>query len=85
MSAKSKAAAAEAKKPLTLNSENVPLSYRIKKDLQRNGLIYAMLIPVLVYYAVYNGFYLIPEAIICIVLAMIPQIRRLAKQLALSK
>ena len=40
---------------------------------------------VLVYSAVYNGFYLIPEAIICIVLAMIPQIRRLAKQLALSK
>ena len=54
MSAKSKAAAAEAKKPLTLNSENVPLSYRIKKDLQRNGLIYAMLIPVLVYYAVFK-------------------------------
>ena len=40
---------------------------------------------VLVYSAVYNGFYLIPEAIICIVLAMVPQIRRLAKQLALSK
>ena len=54
MSAKSKAAAAEAKKPLTLNSEHVPLSYRIKKDLQRNGLIYAMLIPVLVYYAVFK-------------------------------
>ena len=40
---------------------------------------------VLVYSAVYNGFYLIPEAIICIVLAKVPQIRRLAKQLALSK
>ena len=40
---------------------------------------------VLVYSAVYNGFYLIPESIICIVLAMVPQIRRLAKQLALSK
>ena len=40
---------------------------------------------VLVYSAVYNGFSLIPEAIICIVLAMVPQIRRLAKQLALSK
>ena len=40
---------------------------------------------VLVYSAVYNGFYLIPEAIICIVLAMIPQIRQLAKRLALSK
>lgn len=40
---------------------------------------------VLVYSAVYNGFYLIPEAIICIVLAMIPQIRRLARQLALAE
>ena len=40
---------------------------------------------VLVYSAVYNGLYLIPEAAICIVLAMIPQIRRLAKTLALSK
>ena len=40
---------------------------------------------VLVYSAVYNGFYLIPEACICIVLAMIPQIRQLAKRLALSK
>lgn len=40
---------------------------------------------VLVYSIVYNGFYLIPEAIICIVLGMIPQIRKLAKQLALSK
>ena len=40
---------------------------------------------VLVYSAVYNGFYLIPESIICIVLAMVPQIRWLAKQLALSK
>ena len=50
MSTKSKAAAAEEKKPITLSSEHVPLSYRIKKDLQRNGMIYAMLIPVLVYY-----------------------------------
>ena len=40
---------------------------------------------VLVYSAVYNGLYLIPEAAICIVLAMIPQIRQLAKRLALSK
>ena len=40
---------------------------------------------VLVYSIVYNGFYLIPEAIICIVLAMIPQVRKLAKQLALNK
>lgn len=40
---------------------------------------------VLVYSIVYNGFYLIPEAIICIVLGMIPQVRKLAKQLALNK
>ena len=39
---------------------------------------------VLVYAAVYNGLYLVPEAIICIVLAMIPQIRQLAKRLALQ-
>ena len=39
---------------------------------------------VLVYSAVYNGLYLIPEAIICIVIASIPQIRKLAKQLALQ-
>ena len=39
---------------------------------------------VLVYSAVYNGLYLVPEAIICIVLAMIPQIRQLAKRLALQ-
>ena len=39
---------------------------------------------VLVYSAVYNGFYLIPEAIICIVIACIPQVRRVAKQLALQ-
>ncbi len=40
---------------------------------------------VLVYSAVYNGTYLIPESIICIVIAMIPQIRRLARQLSLNK
>ena len=39
---------------------------------------------VFVYSAVYNGFYLIPEAVICIVIALIPQIRKLAKQMALS-
>ena len=39
---------------------------------------------VLIYSAVYNGLYLVPEAIICIVLAMIPQIRQLAKRLALQ-
>lgn len=36
---------------------------------------------VFVYSAVYNGTYLIPEALICMVIAMIPQIRRLSKQL----
>ncbi len=40
---------------------------------------------VMVYSAVYNGLYLIPEAAICIVLAMIPQIQRLARMLSLSK
>ena len=39
---------------------------------------------VMVYSAVYNGLYLIPEAAICIILAMIPQIRRLARTLSLS-
>ena len=37
-----------------------------------------------VYSIVYNGLYLVPEAIICIVLALIPQIRQLAKRLALQ-
>ncbi|MBQ4264726.1 MAG: energy-coupled thiamine transporter ThiT [Clostridia bacterium] len=40
---------------------------------------------VLIYSAVYNGSYLIPETVICIVIAMIPQIRKLARQLALTK
>ena len=39
---------------------------------------------VLVYAAVYNGLYLVPEAIICIALAMVPQIRQLAKRLSLQ-
>ena len=39
---------------------------------------------VVIYSMVYNGLYLVPEAIICIVLAMIPQIRQLAKRLALQ-
>ena len=39
---------------------------------------------VMVYSAVYNGLYLIPEAFICIVLAMIPQIQRLARMLSLK-
>ncbi len=40
---------------------------------------------VLIYSAVYNGTYLIPETIICLVIAMIPQIRTLARQLSLNK
>lgn len=40
---------------------------------------------VILYSISYNGAYLIPEAIICIALAMVPQVRRLARQLALSK
>ena len=39
---------------------------------------------VVIYSMVYNGLYLVPEAIICILLAMIPQIRQLAKRLALQ-
>ncbi len=37
---------------------------------------------VLIYSAVYNGLYLIPEVLICIVLSMVPQIRTLARQLS---
>ena len=40
---------------------------------------------VLLYSAVYNGTYLIPETAICLVIAMIPQIRKLARQLALAQ
>lgn len=40
---------------------------------------------VLVYSAVYNGLYLVPEAAICIILSMIPQIRQLARTLSLKK
>ena len=39
---------------------------------------------VLIYSAVYNGTYLIPEAIICVVVACVPQVRRLARSLSLS-
>lgn len=38
---------------------------------------------VLIYSAVYNGTYLIPETLICLALAMVPQIRKLARQLSL--
>ena len=37
---------------------------------------------VLIYSAVYNGTYLIPETVICLAFAMVPQIRKLARQLA---
>ena len=40
---------------------------------------------VLMYSAVYNGTYLIPETVICLAVVMVPQIRRLAKQLSLTK
>ena len=40
---------------------------------------------VLIYSAVYNGTYLIPETLICRALAMVPQIRSLARQLSFSK
>ncbi len=37
---------------------------------------------VFVYSAVYNGVYLIPEALICLVIASIPQVRNMAKQMS---
>ncbi|MBR5226167.1 MAG: energy-coupled thiamine transporter ThiT [Clostridia bacterium] len=40
---------------------------------------------VLVYSAVYNGTYLIPETAICLALSMVSQIRRLARELSLAK
>ena len=40
---------------------------------------------VLIYSAVYNGTYLIPETAICLAVAMVPQIRRLVRELSLSK
>ncbi|MDO4483189.1 MAG: energy-coupled thiamine transporter ThiT [Clostridia bacterium] len=39
----------------------------------------------LVYSMVYNGLYLIPETIICVIIACFPQIRRAAKRLSLAK
>jgi len=39
---------------------------------------------VFIYSAVYNGTYLIPEAAICALLAMVPQIRKLARQLSMN-
>lgn len=40
---------------------------------------------VLIYSAVYNGTYLIPETVICLAFAMVPQIRKLARQLSFAK
>ena len=40
---------------------------------------------VLLYSAVYNGTYLIPETAICLAIAMVPQIRKLARQLSLTR
>ena len=37
---------------------------------------------VFIYSAVYNGAYLIPETAICLVIAMVPQIRRLVRELS---
>lgn len=49
-----KAAAADKNAPMTLTSSNVTLGFRIKKDLQRNAMIYAMLIPIVLYYAIFK-------------------------------
>jgi len=40
---------------------------------------------VFIYSAIYNGTYLIPETTICLAFAMIPQIRRIARQLTLCR
>ena len=40
---------------------------------------------VLIYSAVYNGTYLIPETAICLAFAMVPQIRKLARELSFAK
>ena len=40
---------------------------------------------VLIYSAVYNGTYLIPETAICLALAMVPQIQKLARQLSFTR
>ena len=40
---------------------------------------------VLIYSAVYNGTYLIPETAICLAIGFIPQIRRLARELTLGR
>lgn len=40
---------------------------------------------VLVYSAVYNGAYLIPETLICMAIALVPQVRRLVRQLSWTR
>ena len=40
---------------------------------------------VFIYSAIYNGTYLIPETTICLAFAMIPQIRRIARQLTICR
>lgn len=40
---------------------------------------------ILIYSAVYNGSYLIPETAICLAVTMVPQIRKLARQLSFCK
>lgn len=37
--------------------------------------------PVLLYSLGYNGFYLLPEAVICVLIACVPQVRNIAKRL----
>lgn len=54
MKANTKVAGGTNEATMTLNSDHVPLSFRIKKDLQRNAMIYVMLLPVLVYYAIFK-------------------------------
>ncbi|MBQ2833367.1 MAG: energy-coupled thiamine transporter ThiT [Clostridia bacterium] len=40
---------------------------------------------VLIYSAVYNGTYLIPESLICMAIASVPQVRRVVKQLSWTR
>jgi len=40
---------------------------------------------ILIYSAVYNGAYMIPETAICMLVMMVPQIRKLARQLSFSQ
>jgi len=40
---------------------------------------------ILIYSALYNGVYMIPETAICMIVMMVPQIRKLARQLSFSQ